>query len=128
MSNHGAGMTMLRNMRLPARSTLALCAALLMGSAAAAAPGDNAGVVRDLAGRVGPILGSALACQDIPQGRIQAVADKFRAVIRDVASSDAERDEISQTFNRYVVGARDAGAANRLDCRLADRQLADLER
>jgi branched-chain amino acid transport system substrate-binding protein len=127
MSNHGAGMTKHRNMRLPARSTLALCAALLMGSAAAA-PGDNASVVRDLAGRVGPILGSALACQDIPQARIQAVADKFRAVIRDVASSDAERDEISQTFNRYVIGARDAGAANRIDCKLADRQLADLER
>jgi ABC-type branched-subunit amino acid transport system substrate-binding protein len=128
MSNHGAGMTKHRNMRLPARSTLALCAALLMGSAAAAAPGDNASVVRDLAGRVGPILGSALACQDIPQARIQAVADKFRAVIRDVASSDAERDEISQTFNRYVIGARDAGASNRIDCKLADRQLADLER
>jgi ABC-type branched-subunit amino acid transport system substrate-binding protein len=117
-----------RNLRFPARSTLALCAVLLMGPAATAAPGDNASVVRDLAGRVGPILGSALACQDIPQARIQAVADKFRAVIRDVASSDAERDEISQAFNRYVIGARDAGAANRIDCKLADRQLADLER
>src|ERR1700744_4826827 len=128
MSDHGAGMIKQRNLRFPARSTLALCAVLLMGPAATAGPGDNASVVRDLAGRVGPILGSALACQDIPQTRIQAVADKFRAVIRDVASSDAERDEISQTFNRYVVGARDAGAANRVDCKVADRQLADLER
>jgi ABC-type branched-subunit amino acid transport system substrate-binding protein len=93
----------------------------------AAAPGDNVSVVRDLASRIGPILGSALACQDIPQTRIQAVADKFRAVIRDVASNEAERDEISQSFNRYVVGARDAGV-NRTDCKLADRQLADLER
>jgi ABC-type branched-subunit amino acid transport system substrate-binding protein len=114
--------------KIKLRSTIALCAMLLMSPAVAAAPGDNAGVVRDLAGRVGPILGSALACQDIPQARIQAVADKFRAVIRDVASSDAERDEISQAFNRYVVGAREAGTANRIDCKLADRQLADLER
>ncbi|MBV8926251.1 MAG: ABC transporter substrate-binding protein [Bradyrhizobium sp.] len=83
--------------------------------------------MRDLAGRVGPILGSALACQDIPQARIQVVADKFRAVIRDVATGDAEREDISQTFNRYVFAARDA-AANRTDCKLADRQLADLER
>ena len=128
MSDHGAGMTKQRSLRFPARSTIALCAVLLTGPALAAAPGDNAGVVRDLASRVGPILGSALSCQDIPQARIQAVADKFRAVIRDVASSDAERDEISQTFNRYVIGARDAGAANRPDCKLADRQLADLER
>ena len=128
MSDYGAGMIKQRNLRFPARSTIALCAVLLIGPAATAAPGDNASVVRDLAGRVGPILGSALACQDIPQARIQAVADKFRAVIRDVASSDAERDEISQTFNRYVIGARDAGAANRIDCKLADRQLGDLER
>jgi ABC-type branched-subunit amino acid transport system substrate-binding protein len=116
-----------RNARFPARAVIALCAALVAGPVMAAAPGDNVGVVRDLASRIGPILGSALACQDIPQTRIQAVADKFRAVIRDVASNDAERDEISQSFNRYVVGARDAGA-NRTDCKLADRQLADLER
>jgi ABC-type branched-subunit amino acid transport system substrate-binding protein len=118
-------MTKHRHLHFPARSTIALCAVLLIGPAAA---GDNAGVVRDLAGRVGPILGSALACQDISQARIQAVADKFRAVIRDVGSSEAERDDIAQTFNRYVVGARDAGTANRIDCKLADRQLADLER
>ena len=128
MSDHGAEMIKQRNPRFPARSTIALCAALLIGPAMAAAPGDNASVVRDLAGRVGPILGSALACPDIPQARIQAVADKFRAVIRDVGASEAERDDIAQTFNRYVIGARDAGAANRIDCKLADRQLADLER
>jgi branched-chain amino acid transport system substrate-binding protein len=127
MSEHRAGMTKQRNLRLPARWTIALCAVLLAGPALAAAPGDNVTVVRDLASRIGPILGSALACQDIPQARIQAVADKFRAVIRDVASSDAVRDDISQAFNRYVVSARDAGA-NRTDCKLADRQLADLER
>ena len=128
MSDHGAEMIKQRNPRFPARSTIVLCAVLLIGPAMAAAPGDNASVVRDLAGRVGPILGSALACPDIPQARIQAVADKFRAVIRDVGASEAERDDIAQTFNRYVIGARDAGAANRIDCKLADRQLADLER
>lgn len=127
MFDHGVGMKKQRNARFPARAVIALCAALVAGPVMAAAPGDNVGVVRDLASRIGPILGSALACQDIPQTRIQAVADKFRAVIRDVASNDAERDEISQSFNRYVVGARDAGA-NRTDCKLADRQLADLER
>jgi len=127
MFDHGVGMTRQRNIRLPARAAIALCAVLLASPAMAAAPGDNVSVVRDLASRIGPILGSALACQDIPQTRIQAVADKFRAVIRDVASNEAERDEISQSFNRYVVGARDAGV-NRTDCKLADRQLADLER
>jgi branched-chain amino acid transport system substrate-binding protein len=126
MSDHGAGLKG-RNSRGLARCAIVVCGFLLAGSAAAA-PGDNVGVVRDLAGRVGPILGSALACQDIPQSRIQVVADKFRAVIRDVSSSEAERDDISQTFNRYVVDGRGAVTAGRVDCKLADRQLADLER
>ena len=46
------------------RLTLFLFSALLAGTAGAAA-GDKTDVVRDLAGRVGPIVGSALACRDI---------------------------------------------------------------
>jgi ABC-type branched-subunit amino acid transport system substrate-binding protein len=113
---------------MPTRWAIALCGVLLAGPAVAAAPGDNVGVVRDLAGRVGPILGSALACQDIAQSRIQFVADKFRAVIRDVSTTDAERDDISRTFDRYVTDGRSAITMGRLDCKGADRQLAELER
>jgi hypothetical protein len=47
-----------------ARLTLFLFSALLAGTAGAAA-GDKTEVVRDLAGRVGPIVGSASACWDI---------------------------------------------------------------
>jgi ABC-type branched-subunit amino acid transport system substrate-binding protein len=111
-----------------AHCAIVLCGFLLAGSAVAAAPGDNVAVVRDLAGRIGPILGAALACQDIPQPRIQAVADKFRAVIRDVSASETERDDISQAFNRTVIDGRGAVTAGRIDCKSADRQLADLER
>ncbi|HEY7842206.1 MAG TPA: ABC transporter substrate-binding protein [Bradyrhizobium sp.] len=128
MSDQGAGLGKGRNLRLPAYWAIALCGFLLAGPAVAAAPGDNVSVVRDLAGRVGPILGSALACQDIPQSRIQFVADKFRAVIRDVSTSDAERDEISRLFDRYVTDGRSAITLGRGDCKSADRQLADLER
>jgi len=49
----------------------------LLASVAGAAPGDNMNVVRDLAGRVGPIIGSALACRDIARPRIQAIVDKY---------------------------------------------------
>jgi branched-chain amino acid transport system substrate-binding protein len=124
MSDQGAGL----RKRMPTRWAIALCGVLLAGPAVAAAPGDNVGVVRDLAGRVGPILGSALACQDIAQSRIQFVADKFRAVIRDVSTTDAERDDISRTFDRYVTDGRSAITMGRLDCKGADRQLAELER
>jgi branched-chain amino acid transport system substrate-binding protein len=128
MSVHGAYVRQVRNTGRNLRWTTALCGFLLMSAAASAAPADNSSVVRDLASRVGPILGAALACQEIPQTRIQSVADKFRAVIRDVSGNDAEREEISQTFNRYVIDGRGAVSSGRSDCKLADRQLADLER
>jgi branched-chain amino acid transport system substrate-binding protein len=127
MSDQGAGLKKGRKFAHLTRCAIVLGGFLFAGSAIAA-PGDNVGVVRDLAGRVGPILGAALACQDIPQPRIQAVADKFRAVIRDVSSNETERDDISQSFNRYVIDGRGAVTAGRVDCKLADRQLADLER
>ena len=60
-------------------------------TAAEAAPGDKIELVRDLAGRVGPVIGSALACPDITRPRIQLVIEKFAAVIRDVASNEAQR-------------------------------------
>jgi branched-chain amino acid transport system substrate-binding protein len=128
MSYHGAGLIEGRNLRFAARVAIALCGFLVAGAPVTAAPGDNVNVVRDLAGRVGPILGSALACQDIAQSRIQFVADKFRAVIRDVSNNEAERDTISQSFDRYVIDGRGAITSGRTDCKSVDRQLAELER
>ena len=128
MCDHGAGMSAKRNLRQRARWALALCGFLLASSAATAAPGDNVNVVRDLAGRVGPILGAALACPDIAQSRIQMVADKFRAVIRDVSSTEGERSDIAQQFDRHVIDGRGAISSGRTDCKSVDRQLADLER
>ncbi len=128
MFDHGAGLIEGRNFRFAARFAIALCGFLAAAPAVTAAPGDNVNVVRDLASRVGPILGSALACQDISQSRIQFVADKFRAVIRDVSSSEAERDDISQRFDHYVIDGRGAITSGRTDCKSVDRQLAELER
>src|SRR6185312_11089806 len=99
MRNQGAGKSLGRKFKQGAFWAIALCCVWLIGAPIAAAPGDNVGVVRDLASRVGPILGAALACQDIAQSRVQLVADKFRAVIRDVSTSEAERGDISQLFD-----------------------------
>jgi len=100
----------------------------LLASAASAAPGGNTDVVRDLAGRVGPIVGSALACTDIARPRIQAIVDKFTAVIKEASSNEAERDDLTQQLNRSVADGRNAVTGGKMDCRLAERQLADLER
>ena len=123
MSDYGVGM----KARSPARWAIALSCVLLAGAAGAATPGDNVGVVRDLASRVGPIVGSALACAEINHSRIQVIADKFRAVIREVSINEAERDDISRLFDRYVNDGRGSIAAGRMDCKTADRQLTDLE-
>ena len=128
MCDHGAGMSADRNLRRRARWAIALGGFLLASPAAIAAPGDNINVVRDLAGRVGPILGAALACPDIAQSRIQMVADKFRAVIRDVSNNEGERSDIAQQFDRHVIDGRGAISSGRTDCKSVDRQLADLER
>jgi branched-chain amino acid transport system substrate-binding protein len=100
-----------------------LFGALLAGNAGAA-PID---IVRDLAGHVGPIVGSALACPDIARPRIQGVVEKFKAVIRGTVSNEADRDDLSQLLDRNVVDGRNAVTAGKIDCGTVERQLAELE-
>jgi branched-chain amino acid transport system substrate-binding protein len=126
MSDHRCDMTSARSARRNLRWAVVLVGAALAGSASAL-PGDNVSVVRELASRVGPIVGSALACPEVGQSRIQVIADKFRAVIREVSSNEAERDDLSRLFDRYVTDGRGAVTAGRSDCKLAARQFADLE-
>jgi ABC-type branched-subunit amino acid transport system substrate-binding protein len=100
----------------------------VFANAAQAAPGDKTNLVRDLAGRVGPVIGSALACPDIARPRIQLIVDKFTAVITEAATNETERSSLTQLLDRNVADGRGAVTSGRMDCRLADRQLADLER
>src|SRR5207253_4843640 len=100
----------------------------LLASVASSAAGDKTDVVRDLAGRVGPIVGSALACRDIARPRIQVIVDKFAAVITEASSNEAERSDLTQLLDRSVADGRGAVTSGRIDCRSADRQLSDLER
>ena len=96
-------------------------------TAAEAAPGDKMELVRDLAGRVGPVIGSALACPDVTRPRIQSVIEKFAALIRDAASNEAQRSDLAQLFDRSVADGRNLVTTGRLDCKAAERRLADLE-
>jgi len=108
------------------RWMMVVSGALLAGAGDAAA-GDK-DVVRNLASRVGPIIGSALACRDIARPRIQVIVDKFTAVITEASTNDAERSDLTQMLDRNVADGRSAVTSGRMDCALADRQLADLER
>ncbi|MGY3448434.1 ABC transporter substrate-binding protein [Bradyrhizobium sp. USDA 4353] len=94
------------------------------GTAFAAAPD----MVRDLAGRVGPIVGQASACPDIAQGRVQTIVDKFREAIRQSSNNDSERDLLTRTFNGYIAEGRSRTGAAQANCPTAERQLTELER
>jgi ABC-type branched-subunit amino acid transport system substrate-binding protein len=109
-----------------ARCVIILCG-IMLASSASAAPGDKVDVVRDLASRVGPIIGSALACQNIARPRAQAIAEKFQAVIQEISTDDSVRNELARLFDRYVAEGHGAVTTGKLDCRTADRQLASLE-
>ena len=109
------------------RWMIVLLSALLAGVTGASA-GDKTDVVRDLAGRVGPIIGSALACRDITRPRIQIIVDKFTAVITEASTNEAERSDLTQILDRNVANGRSTVTSGRIDCGMADRQLADLER
>ena len=109
------------------RGLMMVVSGALLAGAGGAAAGDK-DVVRDLAGRVGPIIGSALACRDIARPRIQVIVDKFTAVITEASTNDAERSDLTQMLDRSVADGRGAVTSGWIDCGLADRQLADLER
>src|SRR5690349_595910 len=126
MSYHWSLLTLVRSSRSALRWTAIMVGAALV-STASAAPGDNTTIVRDLAGRVGPIIGSALACRDIGRTRVQTIADKFQAVIREASANEAERDDLTRLLDRYVADGRTAVTSGRIDCRIAERQLTDLE-
>src|ERR1700682_4818114 len=112
---------------MTARLTIFLFGALVTGPAGAPA-GDKTDVVRALAGRVGPIVGSASACRDIARPRVQLISDKFAGVIAEASSNEAERSDLTLLFERSVADGRNAVTTGRMDCRLAERQLADIER
>ena len=116
----------MQRFRLRPRWAAALLVALF-ANAATAAPADNFNVVRDLVGRVGLVLGSAFACPDIAQSRVRSVADRLQMVIKQVSSTDAERQELARLYDSSYNRGSNAIRAE-VDCPQANQQLAELEK
>jgi branched-chain amino acid transport system substrate-binding protein len=125
MLNRWINSSLSRRSRLNSCWTPVLFGALLASTGTASA--DNVSVVRDLASRVGPILGSAQACPNVARSRVQLIVDKFQSVIREASNNDAERGDVSRLFERYVADGRALVNSGRIDCKVADHQIADLE-
>jgi branched-chain amino acid transport system substrate-binding protein len=91
----------------------------------------NAGttdVVRDLASRIGPIIGSAQVCRDIERTRVQLIVDKFQAVIVESSPQEPDRVELQRAFERNIADGRNIVSFGKIDCKTAERQLASLEK
>lgn len=106
------------------RVVIALASATLI----AAPTPERANTVRDLAGRVGQILGAASACRDISRARIKAISDKMGEVIRGAAATEDERLSMVGIFDRNVADGLKAMSTRQAECPTAERNLADLER
>jgi len=106
------------------RLSVFLAAALLTSPASAA--GNSVDVVRDLASRIGPIIGSAQVCRDIERSRVQVIVDKFQTVIREASPQDADRADLQQGFDRSVVDGRNVVSFGKIDCKTAERQFSEL--
>ena len=126
MSNQRFDLTSARSPGLNPGWAIILCGALL-ANGASAAPGDNVTIVRDLAGRIGPIIGAALACPDIARPRVQVIIDKFDTVITEASSKEVKRIDITRVLARNIADGRSAVTTGRIDWRIADRQIVGLE-
>jgi len=122
MTSSASTITHARSSRWFARWATALFGTLL-ATAVCAAPADD---MRDLVSRVGPVLGSASACQGISPSHIQNVAVKFRAVIKSV-SDDAERENLTRQFERNITDGRNAVTTGKITCDAVEQQFAGIE-
>ena len=100
---------------------------LLLISPASAAT-SNTDTLRDIAGRIGPIIGSASACEDIARRRIQAMTDKFSQALREATVSEAERADLTRSLEAFAASGRKFVTSAQMDCKTAERQLAGLEK
>jgi branched-chain amino acid transport system substrate-binding protein len=107
--------------------TMALVGALL-AAPASAAPTSSTNLVRDLAFRVGPIVGAALACREIARSRLQIIVDKFQTLIREATAQDTERADLAQVFDRSITDGTNQLTAGKSDCIIAERRLSEFER
>ncbi|MCL2714429.1 MAG: ABC transporter substrate-binding protein [Alphaproteobacteria bacterium] len=101
--------------------------AAMLPTASWAGTADDINALTNVASRVAPIIGAASSCQSIDQSRVQNMVAQFRAMLKSVSPSDADRQTVAQMFDRYVLDGRSAVAAGQITCKTTERQLADLE-
>ncbi len=83
---------------------------------------DKITIIKQLASRVGKVLGAASPCRDIARPRVKAVTDKMMEVI---LASGASRDELSsvlETFDDAVAEGERGAAGAQSGCSSTERE------
>jgi branched-chain amino acid transport system substrate-binding protein len=92
-----------------------------------AQPDEKMEAARDIAARVGQILGGAVGCKDITPTRIRTMSDKLNAMLSFATSNLDDFNALKQTYDRSLGDGQRAVSSRRKDCASVDRELADLE-
>ena len=92
-----------------------------------AQPDEKMETVRDIAARVGQILGGAAACRDIAPPRIKNMDDKLQAVLTFATGNADDLNALKRVYMRNLAEGQRAAASRLKECAAIDRDLADLE-
>jgi branched-chain amino acid transport system substrate-binding protein len=92
-----------------------------------AQPDEKMEVARDIAARVGQILGAAVVCPHIMPSRIRNMSDKLNAMLNFTTSNTDDLNSLKQIYDKNVGDGQRAVSSRRKDCAAVDRDLADLE-
>jgi ABC-type branched-subunit amino acid transport system substrate-binding protein len=92
-----------------------------------AQPDEKMGVTRDIAARVGQILGGASACKDIAAARIRTMSDKLQSVFNFATGNAADLKALKQLYEKNAIEGQRAVTARQKECAAIEHDLAELE-
>ncbi|MCL2430249.1 MAG: ABC transporter substrate-binding protein, partial [Alphaproteobacteria bacterium] len=114
-------------MRFPLLAVAVGLAVLALSFAIGAQTEDKMVVARDVAARVGQIVGGAGACRDINPVRIKSMSDKLQAVLNFATNSADDLKALKQIYEKNLGDGQRAVTSRRQDCGAVERDLAELE-
>ena len=92
-----------------------------------AQPDEKMGVTRDIAARVGQILGGASACKDVAPARIKTMSDKLQSVFNFATGNAADLKALKQLYEKNAIEGQRAVTARQKECAAVERDFAELE-
>jgi hypothetical protein len=109
---------------------------VVVGALLLAAPGTGNAAQRDarfdalrqIATGIGSVSGAASVCREISWPRMKALTDKFSDLFKTSVTDSEEFSAIQQAYDQSTIEGQLTVASRQVDCAVAVRDLADLER